>query len=65
MSSSLDKAQELEDEKEREAQVKELKQLAQSVEMVRPQTTDYYDLRWFFKNKDKIIRNRRLIEMLG
>ena len=38
---------------------------AKKVEEISPCSSEFRDLKWLKQNEDKILRNRRLIELLG
>lgn len=69
MSSGSDKAAEI--EKEEEWKSKSIYRSSQRLEMVEkirntnPMSDDFLSLCWMMDNKDKIIANRSLIDMIG
>lgn len=42
-----------------------LKKLAAEIELTQPFGSDFMDRVWLEQNKDKILRNRRLIDLIG
>lgn len=42
-----------------------LKKQATNILNTKPFGSDFTDIEWMFENKNKIIRNRKLIELLG
>lgn len=42
-----------------------LKSTSKKIEEIYPNSSEYTDLNWLMNNKEKILRNRRLIDLLG
>lgn len=42
-----------------------LDMLSNDIRTIRPRSSEYSDLKWIMDNKQKLIRNRRLIDLIG
>ena len=65
MGSSMSAIRDREEEKQWEEDKNWLKEKAKEVERVNPASSEFRDLQWLEKNKEKILRNRNLIDLIG
>lgn len=42
-----------------------LDMLSNDIRNIKPRSSEYADLKWLMNNKEKLIRNRRLIDLIG
>lgn len=59
------KIQEMQDDQEMRENKKWLKVLSLEIEHTKPTSYKVGELRWLFDNYHKIIKNRRLIDLIG
>ena len=65
MGTSIDKINDLEEEKQYEADKLLLLELSEKITDINPLSQDFKDFQFLIENKDKIIRNQALINLLG
>jgi hypothetical protein len=46
-------------------QEKTINQIAENVLKIKPDSDEYREMMWIIENKNKIIRNKKLINLLG
>jgi uncharacterized protein YqfB (UPF0267 family) len=51
-------------EEQYERDLKYLEDLSNSIKSINPNSSDFTDIKWMIDNKDRIIGNRKLIELL-
>jgi hypothetical protein len=54
-----------EQEQKKEEQREWLKKLADRIIKIEPGSVEYMDLRYMMRNKEKIVRNKKLINLIG
>lgn len=64
MGSSMSHARDEEEDRQWDEDINWLKKVSADIERINPTSQDFKELQWIINNKEKIIGNRRLIELL-